>query len=117
MNDRVSLRLSSVCRDIAATRAALDRARQRLLERRAALEESHLRMLIAETPVADLDLRLAIEEHRRREREVARLGRILDDLQAEERGLSDRLDREAPTPRGWPCHAGWCWPKTGADPS
>ena len=100
MNDRVSLRLSSVCRDIVATQAALDRARQRLLERRAALGESHLRMLIAETPVADLDLRLAIEEHRRREREVARLDRILDDLRAEERGLSDCLDRAAPNPRG-----------------
>ena len=100
MNDRLSLRLSSVCREIAATRAALDRARQRLSERRAALEESHLRMLIAETPVADLDLRLAIEEHRRLEREVDRLDRILDDLRAEERGLSDRLDRTAPNPRG-----------------
>ncbi|MGH2677969.1 MAG: hypothetical protein ACRDHB_06375 [Actinomycetota bacterium] len=77
----------------------MDRARQRLSERRTALEECHLRMLIAETPVADLDLRLAIEEHRRLEREVDRLDRILDDLRAEERGLSDRLDRAAPSPR------------------
>jgi hypothetical protein len=100
MNERVSRRLSSVCREIAASQAALDRARERLSERRATLEESHLRMLIAETPVADLDLRLAIEEHRRREREVARLDRILDDLRAEERELSDRLDRAAPNPRG-----------------
>jgi hypothetical protein len=100
MNDRVSLRLASVCREIAATCAALDRARQRLYERRTALEESHLRMLIAETPVADLDLRLAIEEHRRLEREVDRLDRILDDLRAEERGLSDRQDRAAPSERG-----------------
>jgi hypothetical protein len=99
MNDRVSLGLSSVCREIAATRAALDRARQRLSERRAALEESHLRMLIAETPVADLDLRLAIEEHRRLACEVDRLDRILGDLRAEERGLSDRLDRADPSPR------------------
>ena len=60
----------------------------------------HLRMLIAETPVVDLDLRLAIEEHRRLELEVDRLDRILDDLRAEERGLSDRLDRAAPNPRG-----------------
>jgi hypothetical protein len=99
MSDRVSLRLSSVCREIAATGAALDRAREGLSERRTALEESHLRMLIAETPVADQDLRLAIEEHRRLEREVDRLDRILDELRAEERGLSDRPDRVAPSPR------------------
>jgi hypothetical protein len=98
MSERVSLRLSSVCREIAATRAALDRARQRLAERTTALEESHLRMLVAETPLADLDLRLAIEAHRRLEREVDRLDRILDDLRAEERGLSDRLDRTARGP-------------------
>jgi chromosome segregation ATPase len=100
MNDRVSLRLSSVCREIAATRAALDRARQRLDERSVALDECQLRMLIAETPVADLDLRLAIEEHRRLEGEVARLDRILDDLRGEERRLSDRLDRAASSLRG-----------------
>jgi chromosome segregation ATPase len=96
MNDRVSLRLSSVCREIDATRAALDRARQRLSERSSALEESHLRMLIAETPLADLDLRLAIEEHRRLEREVDRLSRILEELHAEEHALSVRLERAAP---------------------
>ena len=95
MNDRVSLRLSSVVREIAAAGAALDRARQRLAERRAALEESHLRMLIAETPVADLDLHLAVEEHRRLQREVERLERILGQLRAEERGLADRLERTA----------------------
>jgi hypothetical protein len=90
MRNRVSLLLSSVREELSATRAALDRARQRLAGHSSLVEDSRLRMLMAETPVADRD-RLAEDEHRLMSHEVARLEATLRD----------------PTAQGAPSGPGW----------
>jgi chromosome segregation ATPase len=96
MRNRVSLLLSSVRDELSATRAALDRARQRLAGHSSLVEDSRLRMLMAETPLADRDLRLAEDDHRLMSHEVARLEAMLRDLSAQERSLRARLEELEP---------------------
>lgn len=96
MRNHVSLLLSSVREEVTATRAALDRARQRLAGQSSLVEDCRLRMLIAETPLAERDLRLAEEDHRRMRHEVAGLEARLVDLCAEELSLRARLEELEP---------------------
>jgi hypothetical protein len=96
MRNHVSLLLSSLREEISTTRAALDRARQRLADRATFLEDCRLRMLMAETPLAGRQLHLAEEEHRRMSREVGRLEARLGDLRAEECSVRARLEQAEP---------------------
>jgi hypothetical protein len=100
MRNHVSLLLSSVREELTATRAALDRARHRLIGQENLVEDCRLRMLMAETPLADGELHLAEADHRRMRDDVARLEARLVDLWAEELSLRARLGEVAPAVRG-----------------
>jgi hypothetical protein len=91
MKNRVTRRLSTLSEEISGTRAELDRLRDRLAAHVAVLDDRRLRMLIAETPLADLDLRIADRDVRRIEGEVRRLEETLRTLRAERYRLSSLL--------------------------
>jgi hypothetical protein len=91
MKTLVKRRLLTVSRDIAETRAELAMARDELATAGGRLDEFRLRMLIAETPLADRDLRFAVEGFRRVEERVRRLEADLEVLRAERRRLAHTL--------------------------
>ena len=89
MKNQVTLRLSGLCEEIAATAARLDRLRDRLDAQGALLEECRLRMLIAETPLAAGELHGAALGYGRLEAQVHDLERLLGELEADARHLTD----------------------------
>lgn len=91
MSSQLSHRLFTLSEEISATRAKLDRLRDRLDAQQAALDECRVRMLIAETPLADRDLHSAADGYLRIEREVRRVEEAIMSLHSEERHLAERL--------------------------
>ena len=93
MRNQVTLRLSSISTEIAGTQAELSRLRDRLAAQGGELDERRLRMLMAETPLADLDLRIAVDDYRRIEKQVHRVEANLAALLEEEHRFRTFLQR------------------------
>ncbi|MFN2388713.1 MAG: hypothetical protein ABR575_03785 [Actinomycetota bacterium] len=55
------------------------------------LEEAETRMLVSETPLADREHRIARDDYERLARQRAEAQRLIDELQAEQDGLLDRM--------------------------
>lgn len=91
VRNQVTMRLSTLAREIAGARAELARLRERLEAQDSVLGDCEVRMLIAETPLADRDLHVAAADRRRIADQVARAQAALDILRSEERLLAARL--------------------------
>lgn len=88
---RIQKNLSELGDRLTKARADLRIVEEQILFQMDVLEEAKTRMLVAETPLADREFRVARDDYDRLTRERARVTAEIEELQAEQDRLLDRM--------------------------
>ncbi|MGH2747040.1 MAG: hypothetical protein ACRDKB_03820 [Actinomycetota bacterium] len=88
---RIQKNLSELGDRLTKARADLRIVEEQILFQMDVLEEAKTRMLVAETPLADREFRVARDDYDRLTHERARVTAEIEELQAEQDRLLDRM--------------------------
>lgn len=88
---RIQKSLSELGDRLTKARADLRIVEEQILFQMDVLEEAKTRMLVAETPLADREFRIARDDYDRLTQERARVTAEIEELQAEQDRLLDRM--------------------------